>query len=446
MLAGYCSTITNVDAPIIRLIFFLGAAATALAQTPLERSSAIQALGQWSSVCEKDGLLLWNKSLCGPMLLVDASSRSAIANRPDPDGTFRQQGGVYVGVLPAQFSPSNTSIRWGQQNWSMVILPLPNDPFIRLGLLAHESFHRIQPDLGLSASDAPDPALDTEAGRLWMRMELRALGRALRSEDSPGRQSAMDAMLFRTYRDQLCPGTERMEAAMEKQEGLAEYTGVFIALRETGESISREARIVEAFEDSNAYARSFGYAIGPALGLLLDRYGPGWRTGIAKAESLDSMLVTALKFQSPRDVQRLASERAKLYGYPAVASAESEREERHRALLAELKTKFVDGPTLDFASAPEMNRNFNPQTLVPFPPYGTFYPTGMFAASWGKLEVQSGGALVAPDNRSLRVPAPSDVDARPVRGPGWILQLAPGWTIQRAQRAGSYVVRPPEQK
>jgi hypothetical protein len=65
-----------------------------------------------------------------------------------------------------------------------------------------------------------------------------------------------------------------MEAAIEKQEGLAAYTGVFIALRKTGESISREARIVEGFED-NAYARSFAYTIGPALGLLLDRYAPG---------------------------------------------------------------------------------------------------------------------------------------------------------------------------
>jgi hypothetical protein len=203
---------------------------------------------------------------------------------------------------------------------------------------------------------------------------------------------------------------------------------------------------VEAFEDSNAYARSFAYATGPALGLLLDRYGPGWRTGVAKAESLDSMLIAALKFQPPRDVQRLARERAELYGYAAVASAESEREERPRALLAELRMKFVDGPTLDFPSATEMNRNFNPQTLVPFPPYGTFYPTGTFTANWGKLQVESGGVLVATDNRSLRLPAPSDIEARPVHGPGWILQLAPGWAMQRAERAGSYVVISPERK
>jgi hypothetical protein len=181
--------------------------------------------GVRSMVKRLRGRLLWSKSLCGPMLLADASTRSAIANRPAPDGTFRKEGSIYAGILPAQFTPSDTAIDWNRQSWSMVLLPLPDDPFTRLTLLAHESFHRVQPGLGLSASDAPDPALDTEAGRLWMRMELRALARALRSPPSSGCQSAIDAMLFRTYRDQLCPGTEKMEAAMEKQEGLAEYTG-----------------------------------------------------------------------------------------------------------------------------------------------------------------------------------------------------------------------------
>lgn len=419
------------------LVFLLLGWGTLLAQ-----SSATRTLERWSSVCEKDGMLLWGKSLCGPMVLVDPSTRAAIANRPDPEGKFRQEGKIYSGAMPAQFTPSNTAIQWGGQSWSMVLLPLPNDPFVRLGLLAHESFHRIQPELGLSASDTPDAALDTEAGRVWMRMELRALARAMRSAGGAGRASAADAMLFRTYRDRLCPGTEKLEAAMEKQEGLAEYTGVFVALRETGEDIDREARFVEAFEDSNAYARSFGYAVGPALGLLLDRYRPGWRAGIAKADSLDSMLIAALKFRAPADLARAAKERAGFYGYTAVAAAESEREERHQALLGELKAKFVDGATLDFPALPNMNRNFNPQTLVPFPPYGTYYPTGVFSAAWGKLEVESGGAVVAPDNRSVRVAAPSDIEARPVRGPGWRLDLAPGWTIRRGERGGSYAVTP----
>jgi hypothetical protein len=131
---------------------------------------------------------------------------------------------------------------------------------------------------------------------VWLRQEIRALARGLRAEGAAGRQSAADAMLFRIYRHHLFPGSEAMEAAMEKHEGLAEYTGVFVAMRATGEDISREARVVEAFEDSTQFARSFAYATGPAVGLLLDRYAAGWR-GRAASTPLDSMLISAVRVQ-----------------------------------------------------------------------------------------------------------------------------------------------------
>ncbi len=252
---------------------FLFTATINARQASIDRDAAIKALTEWTKVCNTY-TFLWGRTLCGPTLLADPSTHSVVTNT-DAGAGFEKSDGVYIGRLPEQFTPANTSIAWQGREWAMIMLPLPSDPFLRFALLAHESFHRIQPGLGLNASDAPDPSLDTEPGRVWLRLELRALARALRSDGSAGRESAVDATLFRTYRDRLCPGTEEMEAAMEKQEGLAEHTGIFVALRETGETISREARAIEAFEDSNAFARSFGYAVGPALGLLLDRYAPG---------------------------------------------------------------------------------------------------------------------------------------------------------------------------
>lgn len=429
---------------LLFLLVCLLASAINAGQASTDRDAAIQALPEWMHVCDKY-TFLWGKTLCGPTLLVDPSTHSVITNI-DAGAGFEKSDGVYIGKLAEQFMPANTSIDWEGREWAMILLPLPSDPFVRFTLLAHESFHRIQSGLGLKASDAPDPSLDTEPGRLWLRLELRALARALRSDGSAARESAVDAMLFRTYRDRLCPGTEEMEAAMEKQEGLAEYTGVFVALRETGETISREARSIEAFEDSDAFARSFGYAVGPALGLLLDRYAPEWRKRASSAPSLDSLLSSALQVHFGPDLQRLATERAAVYGYRAVLSAEDEREQRQQAFLSRLRKEFLEGPTLEFPSAAEMRRSFNPQTLVPMPPYGTYYPNGTFAANWGKLEVESGGALLSPDNRSLRIPAPVDIEARPIRGPGWVLQLAPGWTIRPSERPGSYVLTAIQQR
>ena len=403
---------------------------------------AIDAQHEFAAVCERGGVDLWHKSLCGPLILVDRASRTSVANQPDPDQAFRKEGDLWIGHFPDRFVPSNTSIEWNGQHWATVMLPLPTDRFMRIRLLAHESFHRIQHDLGLSAPDTPNAHLDTEDGRVWLRMELRALARALRSDDAAARQYAADAMLFRLNRHRLFPGSAEMEANMEKQEGLAEYTGTFVAIRVTSETTAAAAPSVEFFEKSDAFARSFAYGTGPALGLLLDRYAPDWRDRAA-SESLDALLIAALEVKPAPDLEQAAEARAAAYDYAAVNAAEAEREQRHQALLAKLTKKFLEGPTLQFPQSQNLMRNFDPQELVPFPPHGTYYPTGTFTAEWGKLEISSGsGALLAPDNMSLLVAVPDDVNARPVRGDGWTLDLAPGWTIRPAQRAGTFTIAP----
>jgi len=83
---------------------------------------------------------------------------------------------------------------------------------------------------------------------------------------------------------------------------------------------------------------------------------------------------------------------------------------------------------------------------VPFPPHGTYYPNGTFAADWGKLQLDSGGAVLAPDNLSMKVAAPADPAARPLRGDGWTLVLSPGWTIRPGTRPGSLTLVPPDAK
>src|SRR5579872_1590813 len=129
-----------VDMRLIFPLFAIGACAMISAEIAPEATPSIKALNEWTQVCQADGTLLWRKSLCGPVILVDPSTRSAIAYGLDPEGKFQKHGDVYIGVLPGQFTPSNTSIRWKQQEWAMVKLPLPADPFRRLALLAHESF------------------------------------------------------------------------------------------------------------------------------------------------------------------------------------------------------------------------------------------------------------------------------------------------------------------
>jgi len=129
------------------------------------------------------------------------------------------------------------------------------------------------------------------------------------------------------------------------------------------------------------------------------------------------------------------------YGDKSVASDEHEREARHQKQLTQFRATFLDGPTLQFPKTEELYRTFDPYNLVSLGEHGTVYPTGTFTSRWGKLRVEDVGALMSPDNQSLRVVAPKDAASR--TGPGWKLELAPGWTIRRAIHPGDFEVIQP---
>ena len=75
----------------------------------------------------------------------------------------------------------------------------------------HELFHRIQPGLGLIApplaTNAGEPShLDSLEGRYWLRLEWRALARALGASGAARTSAIADALAFRAARYQRFPG------------------------------------------------------------------------------------------------------------------------------------------------------------------------------------------------------------------------------------------------
>src|SRR4051812_20901653 len=182
-----------------------------------EFAAAIQAVTELTHACEADNGKLWGVPLCGRLMLVEPGTRRAALTQQDPDHQFRYQKPFFLGILPQNIALANTSVRWRDKNWAMVMLPLPVDRFSRLKLLTHESFHRVQTELNLSASDTINDQLDTEQGRLWLRLELRALAQTMRNSGDLARQSLTHAMLFRAYRNLLFPGSVQKEATLEIQ-------------------------------------------------------------------------------------------------------------------------------------------------------------------------------------------------------------------------------------
>ncbi len=173
-------------------------------QSPsIDVARAVRIFKEVQAVSEKDGGKMWGKTLYGATIFVDENTREVVANRPDYQNFLKPQGEAFVGALPAEENIANTAKRWGGVDWTMVRWPLPEHPLERDTLVIHESFHRIQDELGLGGPDTSNDHLDTQDGRLWLQLEWRALRTALLQQKDARKKATMDALLFRAYRRSL---------------------------------------------------------------------------------------------------------------------------------------------------------------------------------------------------------------------------------------------------
>lgn len=389
------------------------------------------------SLCRRDAGKLWGVTLCGPMLLVDPKTRAVVANQADKQNVLSKNGNVFVGRLPAQVNVANTATQWAGVKWTMVVFPLPEDKIRRASLLAHESWHRVQDDIGFPGSHAANNHLDSRDGRVWLQLEWRALSAALLSRGNQRRRAIADALLFRTHRRAIFPNATAEERGMEMHEGLAEYTGIKLS-----GSPRLDQYAVGSLKDGprlETFVRSFAYTTGPAYGILLDETRTKWRENLKKEDDLGSLLQKKLSIRLPQNIKQTAELRAKNYDGDSLQATETEREDKRRKLLAEYRAKLIDGAVLILPIV-RMNMRMNPGTLVPLEPVGTVYPDIRIVDAWGILTVTK-GALIKSDFSRIYVSAPTRLSASPIEGDGWTLEPNTGWTIASGERKGDYVIR-----
>ena len=417
------------------------------------------------AVSDADGGALWGVELYGPMLFVDPVQRVVLANEQVADGEeLAELGGVFFGPQPARVFAANAAQEWGGKRWTTIVLQaVPNATYGRRVLLAHEMFHRVQPELGFVVLSPGNAHLETTAGRVWLRLELRALSEALLRRGAARRAAAADALLFRARRHALFEGAAEEERLLELGEGLPQYTGLrastlpagardaWAAGRIADEESSEGAggawmlRRLEGKPDTGSFTRSFAYMTGAAYGLLLDDFAAGWRGELDAASDLAAMLRDALADEPPGDLVAAADERSEAYQGWIVAADEERRAAALERKLAAYRARLVDAPVLRLPFAGRRQISFKSPDLTMLPGEGRVYERVDVATAWGTLRVESGGALshLEPNGTptDIVVPAPADPLARPVTGAGWTLELAPGWTLAPGERPGDFLLR-----
>ncbi|KZC18534.1 hypothetical protein RHOFW104R3_35870 [Rhodanobacter denitrificans] len=425
------------SARVASLVFFLLAPTLALAASPAptEIAQAKAVFADAQSVSARDDGRLWGIPLYGRMLLVIPATRAVIANQPDPRHLLRPADGVYVGTLPEDVVLSDAPTEWEGVRWTQLRLPaLPEDALTRSITLAHEMFHRIQPQLHLAANATANPQLDAEQGRLWLRLEWRALAAALIESGDAQTQAIRDALAFRDRRHTLFPGAAATEAAMEITEGTAQYTGIVVAEPDAAAARWHTAADLLHPDVESSFSRISAFMSGPAYGLLLDERMPGWRKTLDERSDLGAMLASTLH----GNAEASAESRAATYGASGLRVVLADRAAREKAMQAHYRAALVDGPTLALTALGRFS--FNPSTAVALGADGIVYRTFHAIARWGTLDVQAGGVLVAADFSRAALPVPMTIKGPRLAGKGWTIELAPGWSAAPATKPGSYVL------
>jgi hypothetical protein len=401
----------------------IGQALPGIAQIDQERAQAFFKEAQ--ALCEGDGGRLWGVSLCGPMVMGDARTRTFATSQAAPDAPRSP----LVGLI-------NAPVQWGGATWASYVwdtlASAPSQP--RNEVLIHELFHVVQPRLGLMVTNPASEHLDGQDGRYWMRLEWRALARALR-ESGPRRSNAVrDALAFRQARHTRLPGAAENERASLIVEGLASYTGTVVAAASPADAIAGALRRLTELDSDVSFVRTFAYTSGPAYGVLLDAASPGWRQKLRGTDDLAVLLMGALAVQPAAD----APAEAARYGGPELLAAERQREQQREARLADLRQRFVDGPVLVIRGGG--SGTSNSAGAIAIPGSGTiFFGAFRFTGRPGSLVAET-GVLVSSDGGTRTVAGPVRQDDRTLTGDGWTFTATPGWVIREGARRGDYEV------
>ena len=380
------------------------------------------------ALCERDGGRLWGVSVCAPMVIADRRTQTLATSQPAPEGDRPRVLGIV-----------NAPVQWGGATWSAYIWDdvAGKTPRSRRELFLHELFHGVQPKLGLMAPARATEHLDAWDGRYWLRLEWRALARALRESGEQRTLAVRDALAFRQARRAIYPASVEDERGQEITEGLAAYTGTVLAAESPADAIVGAVGLLDGAETTAleaSFVRAFAYVSGPAYGLLLDASSPGWQRRVRGTDDLGTLVMGALAVQPAPD----ATASATRYGGVEIRASEEKREQERQERLAELRRRFVDGPVLVIPGGGSGMSDSRGAVVIPG--IGTVY-FGPYRASgaWGTLEAEK-GVLVASDGRSRRAAAPVRRDDGTVAGDGWTFKAAAGWVVRDGARRGDFEV------
>jgi len=390
-------------------------------------------------ICNRDNGRLWGKNLYGNMMFVDRVSRKIIANAPDEDGLLKLKDNIYTGFYPRELLVDNTTIIFGGTRFAIAPLPPQEDSIRIITRGIHGLFHSIQKDAGIDPVRFNIKLMDGKSQRLLLKLEWRALRKALNSDGNDRSRSLRDALIFREARREQFPQEIKDENNFESYEGLATFTYSMISYNSPEESKKYLLDMLDRFYGFQSFSRSYGFVHGALYAFLANEKGV--KFNIASTDTLDLAKIAKDTFniELPAICRDVAGSLAVSYELESIYKEEEERLVQNKERIHRQISVFTEKPVV-FLDLESPYFDFEPEDIRSIDTLGTIYTSIRISDNWGKLTVEKGGCLISYNLKTLRVTAKNLKESKShYYGDGWHLILNNDWEV--AEDGENYIVR-----
>jgi len=389
--------------------------------------------------CNRDGGKLWGKNLYGPLMFIDRASRKIIANQPDNEGLLKFKDGIYTGFFPREDIITTTTITFGGTLFGMAPLPNEEDNFRIKSRGIHALFHSSQKAAGMDPDYFNVIIMDEKEARLWMKLEWKALKKAIDSEGEEQILAIRDALIFRGSHRESYPRSAALENRFETYEGLATFTYNLLATNSPEEYRARLFEYLDRIYSFQSYARSYGSVHGALYATLLNAKGFDFKAITADTVDLGNMVRELWRIELPDKCRDVAGSIALHYNIEEIYEEEDQRLLDIRERLNNQVSVFTEKPVV-LLELESPYFDFEPENVRFLDTLGTLYHTLRVSDNWGKLTVDEGDCLVSNNYKYLRITARGlKTDKNHIDGEGWQIILNDGWKI--GESGQNYFIR-----
>jgi hypothetical protein len=274
--------------------------------------------------------------------------------------------------------------------------------------------------------------LDEKEARLWMKLEWKALKKAIDSEGEEQTQAIRDALIFRGSNRESYPKYAALGNRFETYEGLATFTYTLLASNSPEEYKTRLFEYLDRIYSFQSYARSYGFIHGALYATLLHAKGFDFKTITTDTIDLGNLVRELYRIELPVKCRDVAGSIALHYSIEDIYREEEQRLQDIRDRLNNQVSVFTEKPVV-LLELESPYFDFEPEDVHYLDTLGTLYHTLRVSDNWGKLTVDKGDCLVSNNYKYLRITAKGlKTDKNHINGEGWQIIMNDGWEIKES--------------